>query len=227
MDELRELRPLRRGPDLIPLLLERGVSSTTAAWALGLGGLGQTLGRTLYAELARHTSVTTRTVALISAGGATTALLAVIPGPTALLMALAILAGTIRGNLTLLQATAVTDRWDTASYGRLSALLAAPATIAGALAPWGTSALVPFLGGYPALFATLAVIAVVAAAVASTARPRPRATWRTRQLRPTVPGLLHADWDAVTLSHSCDTACHRPPSTQPSGRCPVILGGGE
>ncbi|MEV6974472.1 MFS transporter [Kitasatospora sp. NPDC093806] len=162
--------------NLIPLLLERGVGSTTAAWALGLGGLGQTLGRTLYATLARHTSVTVRTVALISASGATTALLAAVPGPTVLLIAIAILAGTIRGNLTLLQATAVTDRWGTTSYGRLSALLAAPATIAGALAPWATSALVPFLGGYPALFTALAVIAVVAAAVASTARPRPQAS---------------------------------------------------
>lgn len=32
---------------LVPLLAERGASSTTAAWALGRGGAGQTLGRTL------------------------------------------------------------------------------------------------------------------------------------------------------------------------------------
>lgn len=32
---------------LVPLLTERGASSTTAAWALGRGGAGQTLGRTL------------------------------------------------------------------------------------------------------------------------------------------------------------------------------------
>ncbi|MGW1173917.1 MFS transporter [Kitasatospora sp. NPDC002543] len=154
--------------NLVPLLMERGVSSTAAAWALGLGGLGQTLGRTLYGTLARRTGVTTRTVALIGAGGATTTLLAAVPGPTVLLLAIAILAGTVRGNLTLLQATAVSDRWGTASYGRLSALLAAPATIAGALAPWATTALTPALGGgHPALFLALAVIAATAAAVAA------------------------------------------------------------
>ena len=104
---------------LIPLLTERGAGTTIAAWALGLGGAGQTLGRTLYAALARHTNATTRTAALIAAGGATTAALAVTPGPMALLTALAIAAGMVRGNLTLLQATAITDRWGTAHYGPL------------------------------------------------------------------------------------------------------------
>ncbi|GCB42770.1 hypothetical protein [Streptomyces sp. NL15-2K] len=40
---------------LVPLVTERGASPTAAAWALGLGGAGQPLGRTLYAALARHT----------------------------------------------------------------------------------------------------------------------------------------------------------------------------
>ncbi|WP_407838740.1 hypothetical protein ACE1OC_23960 [Streptomyces sp. DSM 116496] len=59
-----------------------------------------------------------------------------------LLAALAILAGGV-GNLTLLQATAVTDRWSTTHYGRLSGLLGAPTHIAAALAC--TSALATFL----------------------------------------------------------------------------------
>ena len=65
---------------LVPLLTERGASTTAAAWALGLGGAGQTLGRTLCATLVRHTGVTTRTATLITAGGATTLALAVVPG---------------------------------------------------------------------------------------------------------------------------------------------------
>jgi hypothetical protein len=36
---------------LVPLLLERGYTTTQAAWALDIGGAGQTLGRTLYAAL--------------------------------------------------------------------------------------------------------------------------------------------------------------------------------
>ncbi|MGW0748631.1 MFS transporter [Streptomyces sp. NPDC002587] len=156
---------------LIPLLTERGATPTQAAWALGLGGAGQTLGRTLYASLATRTSVTMRTVTLITLGGATTAALALAPGPLPLLVLLSVLAGVVRGNLTLLQATAVTDRWGTTHYGRLSALLGAPAHIAAALAPWAGAALAGPLGGYPHLFLLLAALSG-AAAVLSLVRVR-------------------------------------------------------
>ncbi|MGW8885828.1 MFS transporter [Streptomyces sp. NPDC055749] len=152
---------------LVPLLQERGASTTAAAWALGLGGAGQTLGRTLYASLAARTSVTTRTATLITLGGATTAALALVPGPIPLLVVLSVLAGVVRGNLTLLQATAVTDRWGTTHYGRLSALLTAPASLAAALAPWAGTALAGPLGGYDALFLALAASSLVAAALAT------------------------------------------------------------
>jgi MFS family permease len=151
---------------LVPLLTERGADLGTAAWALGLGGAGQTLGRTLYTTLARRTAVTTRTVALIALGGTTTALLAAVPGPIPLLVALAIAAGMVRGNLTLLQATAVTDRWGTTDYGRLSGLLAAPVTVASALSPFAGAALADELGGYPVLFAVLAAASLVACVLA-------------------------------------------------------------
>ncbi|MET9956250.1 MFS transporter [Streptomyces sp. NPDC006339] len=159
---------------LVPLLQERGTSTTAAAWALGLGGAGQTLGRTLYAGLASRTSVTTRTTVLIALGGATTTLLAVVPGPIPLLVLLAVLAGVVRGNLTLLQATAVTDRWGTTHYGHLSALLGAPAHLAAALAPWAGAALAGPLGGYDALFGVLAGLSAVAACVVLFADRAPR-----------------------------------------------------
>ncbi|WP_460060813.1 MFS transporter [Streptomyces sp. YKOK-I1] len=151
---------------LVPLLITRGATPTAAAWALGLGGAGQTLGRTLYATLARHTGVTTRTVTLITLGGATTATFATVSGPFPLLVGIAIAAGMVRGNLTLLQATAVTDRWGSTHYGRLSGLLAAPATIASALAPFAGAALAGPLGGYPGLFAMLALASAAAAFLA-------------------------------------------------------------
>ena len=154
---------------LVPLLTERGATTTTAAWALGLGGAGQTLGRTLYAALARRTRATSRTAILIAAGGATTAALALITGPTPLLIALAVLAGVVRGNLTLLQATAVADRWGTADYGRLSALLIAPATVAASLAPWAGAAMAGVLGGYDGLFLVLALGSALAAILALSA----------------------------------------------------------
>ncbi|MCW8379606.1 MFS transporter [Streptomyces justiciae] len=151
---------------LVPLLMARGASPTTAAWVLGLGGAGQTLGRTLYASLAHRTGVITRTVALIALGGATTGAFAIVSGPVPLLVGIAIGAGMVRGNLTLLQATAVTDRWGTTHYARLSGLLAAPATIASALAPFAGAVLAGPLGGYPGLFAILALVSAVAALLA-------------------------------------------------------------
>jgi MFS family permease len=156
---------------LVPLLIERGASSTAAAWVLGLGGAGKTLGRTLYTTLAGRTGVTSRTVALITLGGTTTAAFAMVSGPFPLLVGIAVAAGMVRGNLTLLQATAVTDRWGTTHYGRLSGLLAAPATIASALAPFAGAALAGPLGGYPGLFIALALASVAAAFFAAGGTP--------------------------------------------------------
>ncbi|GGK23531.1 MFS transporter [Streptomyces camponoticapitis] len=151
---------------LVPLILERGYTSAEAAWALGLGGAGQTLGRTLYAPLARSTGATARTTTLIALGGATTAALALAPGPYVLLVTLSIAVGMVRGNLTLLQATAVTDRWGTAHYGRLSGLLGAPTTAAAALAPFAGAALAVPLGGYPTMYLVLGGISAIAAGLA-------------------------------------------------------------
>ncbi|MFI9741347.1 MFS transporter [Streptomyces sp. NPDC052494] len=152
---------------LVPLLLERGYTTAQAAWALGLGGAGQTLGRTLYAPLARHTGTTVRTTTLIALGALTTAALAVTPGPYGLVIAVSIAAGMVRGNLTLLQATAITDRWGTHHYGRLSGILGAPAMTASALAPFSAAALASLLDGYPELFGVLSGLAMAAAFVAT------------------------------------------------------------
>ncbi|WP_149256801.1 MFS transporter [Actinomadura sp. K4S16] len=121
--------------NLIPLLTSRGAASATAAWALGLGGIGQVTGRLGYRTLVHRTSVRARTVWILALSAATTAALAVIPGPVALLIAVAFPAGTTHGIAALLQATAVSDRWGTASYGALSGILAAPITVATAPAP--------------------------------------------------------------------------------------------
>ncbi|MFE1800809.1 MFS transporter [Streptomyces sp. NPDC059517] len=151
---------------LVPLLLNRGYTATQAAWALGLGGAGQTLGRTLYAALARRSSPALRAAVLIGLGGVTTAAFALVPGPYSLLAVLAVVAGTVRGNLTLLQATAVTDRWGANRYGRLSGILAAPMTTASALAPFAGTALAVPLGGYPHLFVVLSLVSAAAALIA-------------------------------------------------------------
>lgn len=156
--------------NLVPLLTERGIGAGTASIALGLGGLGQVAGRIGYGALARHTSVTGRTILVLATTSATTALLGVLDNVAALMLA-AVVAGVARGIFTLLQATAVTDRWGTQHYGRLTGLLSAPMTLAMALAPWVGAYLASILGGYNAAFLVLAAVSFVAAVIARGSKP--------------------------------------------------------
>lgn len=90
--------------NLVPLLTGRGLSPTAAAWALGLGGVGQVAGRLCYRALADRAGVRARTVTILALGAGTTFLLAAVPGPAALLIAAAVLTGAARGLFTLLEA---------------------------------------------------------------------------------------------------------------------------
>ncbi|WP_249265945.1 MULTISPECIES: MFS transporter [unclassified Pseudonocardia] len=155
----------------VPLLIERGLDVQTAAWALGLGGLGQVAGRAFYARTVGRLGARTRAVVVLAGLGATTALLGLLPGPAWLLVAAAVLTGAARGITTLLQATAVSDRWPSRYYGRLNGLLSAPATAAVAISPWAGAALAGPLGGYPALFVVLAGATTLGALLALGTRP--------------------------------------------------------
>lgn len=156
--------------NLVPLMVERGLSTSTAAWALGLGGVGQVLGRLGYGAFARRFHVRTRTVLVLLATAATTALLGILESAAALVLG-AVLAGVTRGVLTLLQATAVTDRWGTAHYGRLTALMSAPLVAGVALAPVSGTVLAGRLEAYAASFLVLAALAALAALLALASVP--------------------------------------------------------
>jgi MFS family permease len=160
----------------VPLLLERGLSMGSAAWALGLGGLGQVLGRLGYGRLTGMLSVRARGVVVLGLSAAAIVLLAALPGPPGLLVAVAMLVGAARGVFTLLQATAISDRWGAAHYGRLNGLVSAPALAATAVAPWVGAALADALGGYPAVFWLLAALGAAAAALALGSVPRLQGT---------------------------------------------------
>ncbi|MEQ3554140.1 MFS transporter [Pseudonocardia nematodicida] len=156
----------------VPLLIERGLDVQVAAWALALGGIGQVLGRALYTRAVGRLAPRTRTVAVLGGLASTTLLLGLLPGPVWALVAAAMLTGAARGIMTLLQATAVSDRWPSRYYGRLNGLLAAPAMVAVAVSPWAGSALAGPLGGYPAVFVLLAGAAAAGALLAVGSRPR-------------------------------------------------------
>lgn len=146
---------------LVPLMLERGLDARAAAWVLGLGGLGQVAGRLVYTGLAHRASLTARTATVFALVTASTLALAVVPGPVGLLVAASMLAGVGRGIATLLQATAVTDRWGPRAYGHLSGVLGLPALLATALAPGAGAVLAELTGGYARAFVVLAVVAAI------------------------------------------------------------------
>lgn len=156
----------------VPLLAERGLDTQLAAWVLGVGGVGQVLGRLVFGPMVRRTGVRARTVVIFLACAVATVLFGLIPGPLMLLAAAAMLVGMTRGIFTLLQATAISDRWGVTVYGRLSSLLSAPLMLAIALAPWGGSALAVVFGGYPALFFVLGCMSALGAFLALIAQPR-------------------------------------------------------
>jgi predicted MFS family arabinose efflux permease len=150
---------------LVPLMIGRGMDTTTAAWILGICGAGQLLGRIAYAPIAIRTGATTRAVAILAIGAATILATALIAGPLSLVFAAVILLGAARGAFTLLDATAITDRWGPHGYAVLHGILSAPATIAIALSPWLGALLIDWTGGHPQMFAVLAALVFIAAAV--------------------------------------------------------------
>jgi len=78
--------------NLVPLLGERGIGPGTAAMVLGVGGVGQVLGRLVYAPLARRLGVRVRTLLVLGTVAVTTGLLGVVTWLPAL-VAVAVLAG--------------------------------------------------------------------------------------------------------------------------------------
>jgi predicted MFS family arabinose efflux permease len=153
--------------DLAPLLTSQGTSNVLAAVALGLCGVGQVLGRLGYARLADRTSPRTRTMAILAGGAVTIVLLAALPRHTAALLTVAVLAGAVRGIHTLLQATAVSDRWGTRHFATLNGVFSAPTVAAIAVAPGGAALLAEWLGSYPTAFAMLAVIVLLGTVAAA------------------------------------------------------------
>lgn len=157
--------------NLVPLLTGRGLSSTAAAWALGLGGVGQVAGRLCYRALAARAGVRARTVTILALGAGTTFSLAVVPGPAALLIAAAVLAGAARGLFTLLEATLVADHWGAARYATVNGVFTAPLTAAMAIAPTLGAAVATGTGSYPALFLILTAAGITAAVLAALTGP--------------------------------------------------------
>lgn len=150
---------------LVPLLISRGMSTQEAALALGAGGIGQVCGRLGYSRIEKATGVTRRTQLVYASVAVTTLALAAVTGPDPVLFLLAFAAGIARGIYTLIQATAIADRWGIDSYASLNGIASATLLLAGAVAPWIGTAVARASGSYALVFALLAAIAAAGIAV--------------------------------------------------------------
>ncbi len=147
--------------NLIPLLTSRGLGHAAAATAFGLVGVGQVLGRVAFAVLPVGHAPHVRTVVIGVLAVVALSVLAVLPGPALALVAVSVVTGAARGAFTLLQATAVSDRWGTRDFGSLNGSMLVPITAATALAPAAGALAADLLGSHTASALTFAALAAV------------------------------------------------------------------
>lgn len=141
----------------VPASVEKGLDLQSASWVLGLIGAGQVLGRLLYLALP-PTAVPWLAPAAVGLVGAVILAAYAAADDQEWILAAAIAAGAVRGALTLVQASAIADRWGHVSYGRLNGMLVGPVSALTALAPGAAAVLAVSLGSYAAMGFVMAAV---------------------------------------------------------------------
>ncbi|WP_203582065.1 MFS transporter [Microbacterium hibisci] len=149
----------------VPFSVEKGLDLQAAAWVLGLIGAGQVLGRLLYLMIPHIRAPWIAPASVGALGAAALTAYGFAAGAAGIFVA-GIVAGAIRGALTLVQASAVADRWGADSYGRLNGALAAPVTALTALAPGLAALIAGVVGSYQSMAFTMAGVCALGGALA-------------------------------------------------------------
>jgi len=150
--------------NLVPLLLENGLSLRAAATVMAVGGVGQVTGRLFYGRLSAVAGPAARAWLTLGLVSLSTMAFAETPSPFALVAIVSFAGGMARGMFTLVQATAISDRWGPTAYGARNGVLSGWTMGASALAPWAGSFLADHTGGHSVAFWFLASGMLVAAA---------------------------------------------------------------
>ena len=144
----------------VPASVEKGMDLQTASWVLGLIGAGQVVGRLIYLALPPGASPWIAPTAVGFLGAIVLAGYAAVVDPM-WVFATAIIAGAIRGALTLVQASAIAERWGSQSFGRLNGMLAGPVSALTALAPGAAATVAVGLGSYAAMAVLMAGVCAI------------------------------------------------------------------
>ncbi len=150
---------------VVRLLLGAGMSGTFAAFAAGLLGLSQILGRVLFAVIGRRLSSAATAGVVFALASAMLLFLALVHGRSAALI-FVVCFGMSNGMATLLRATVVGDLYGRANYGAIAGRVSFFALAARAAAPFGAAVIALAPGGYTTMLIVLALVAAVAAAAA-------------------------------------------------------------
>lgn len=146
---------------LVSYLLEQGYSATTAATAAGALGILSVLGRITLTRIGRRIRLARVTAVLVTCQAV--AVVALLTGTVAGLVAFILLFGAGFGVLTLARASLLADYAPRQMYARWSGLHACVVTVAQVLAPIGGS-LLRDRGGYPVMFAVGGLLSALASA---------------------------------------------------------------
>ncbi len=147
---------------LIPFLLEQGYAPGFAAAATGLIGATQVAARVIVTLAGDRCPPVPLTAAVFALQGAAVLILLAWQQASGVLLAVVLL-GAGRGAVTLMRASLIAERYGRAHYGAIGGTLALFVSGAAALAPVGAGVAYQLVGGYPAVFAGLAGISLLAA----------------------------------------------------------------
>jgi len=147
---------------LIPYLVGRGYTPTTAATVIGWMGAMQLPGRILFVPIAARLGARAMVAAVFLAQALGISQLPVL-GWLGTLVPFVVLQGAANGMATLARATSLAEIFGARHYGAIAGAVALGANGARAIGPVGASLLWVGLGSYPSVFWLLAASLVVAA----------------------------------------------------------------
>jgi len=146
---------------LVPYLVGAGYSPGFAAFAAGLIGASQVVGRALFATAMRLLPRWGEPVIAFSLQGFAMFVLAFEPGVAGVIIAVALF-GAGNGIATLVRALALSEAFGARWYGTLAGIAGGSAVGARAIAPLSTAIAYQAVGAYQPLFAALGVASIVA-----------------------------------------------------------------
>jgi MFS family permease len=156
-------------PHLVPLLSERGYSSTLVASAAGSIGLLQLLGRVFFTPFSSRFSLSVISAITFGIHSLGLACLLFIPTPVGVWL-FVLFYGASNGAITLARAALLADSFGSTHYGQLNGVISFAVAMTGAVAPLLAGTLHEYTGNYTLILGLLVVLTSLSAALVARAQ---------------------------------------------------------